>query len=306
MTEKNEIGIVGLGRMGFRIGQRLNDKGYKVTGYDIIKDNRASFKQEGMSTVDSIAALCHNLGKEKTVLIFVPAGGPVDEVIKGLTPFLEKGDTVLDCGNSYYADAITRSKLLLISGVSFLDVGVSGGVSGARNGACLTIGGSHETFKRLEGIFNDISTENGYLYAGPSGWGHMIKTVHNGIEYGFLQAIGEGLELLNVIAGKDKVEIDLSKVCDVWNNGSIIESRLMKDAIKAVSRVKNDKTISGTIGGGETGLWAQKIAREYKVATPALNGALESRLTSRTKPSFTGKIIAAIRNVFGEHEVFNK
>lgn len=191
MDYKHEIGIVGLGRMGFRVGERLRDKGYRVVGFDPSEESKTLFKQEYMLSVNSLEELCANLKKPRVIMLVVPAGRPVDDSIHGLIPFSEKDDVLLDCGNSYHEDAITRSVLLDQHGIHFMDIGVSGGISGARNGSCLTIGGCHELFERLEYLFKDLSAENGYFYVGPIGWGHLVKIIHNGIEYGFLQAIGE-------------------------------------------------------------------------------------------------------------------
>ena len=306
MTDLREIGIIGLGRMGFRLSKRLYDRNYKVTGFDVLEKNRMFFSQAFMQSVDSLEGLCKKMQSPKIIMLVVPAGDAVKNSILDLIPFLKKNDVILDCGNSYYEDSIAHSYLLAKQGIRFMDIGVSGGVSGARNGACLTIGGDKDLFERLEYLFQDISTDNGYCYVGPSGWGHLVKTIHNGIEYGFLQAIGEGLAVIHTIAEKESVPIDLAEICEVWNNGSIIESRLMQDAVKAVRMLSSDKSIGGKIGGGETGTWANKIAKNYDVSVPALETALTFRKKSQKDPDFTGKIIAAIRNIFGEHELFTK
>ena len=306
MTGLCEIGIVGLGRMGFRLSKRLYDQKYKVAGFDVLSENRMLLSQASMLPVDSLEKLCKALQRPKIVILLLPAGDAVKNTIIDLIPFLKKNDVILDCGNSYYEDSIAHSNLLAQQGIHFMDIGVSGGVSGARNGACLTIGGDKDLFERLEYLFKDISADNGYCYVGPSGWGHLVKTIHNGIEYGFLQAIGEGLDVIQTIAEKESVSIDLAEICEVWCNGSIIESRLMQDAVKAVRMLSSNKSVQGKIGGGETGAWAKKIAKNYGVPVPALEAALNFRKKSQKDHLFTGKIIAAIRNVFGEHELFPK
>lgn len=302
MNNKREIGIIGLGRMGFRLSENLRDNGYRVVGFDIVEKNTAKFKQASMTAVCSLEEVCKNLKSRRVIIFMLPAGRSVDDAINNLIPYLEKEDVLIDCGNSYFKDAISRSVNLKKHDINFMDVGISGGVKGARNGACLTIGGKHKLFKSLENLFKDMSAENGYLYVGPTGWGHLVKTIHNGIEYGFLQAIGEGLNVIKTIADKEKVSIDLTKLCQVWCNGSIIESRILLDTIKALSLLKENQSIVGKVGGGETGTWAQKIAREYGASVPVLNAALKSRKESEYIHDFTCKIIAAIRNVFGEHE----
>lgn len=306
MSDKHEIGIVGLGRMGFRMSENLRDKGYRVVGFDIARKNTARFKRVSMTAASSLEELCKDLKNRRIVVFLLPAGKTVDDSINKLLPFLEKDDVLIDCGNSYYKDSVRRSVNLGKYKIDFMDVGVSGGVKGARNGACLTVGGERGLFKGLEYLFKDMSAEDGYFYAGPTGWGHLTKTIHNGIEYGFLQAIGEGLNLVKTVADKEKVSIDLAKLCRVWCNGSIIESRLLSDTVDALRILKKDRSVSGRIGGGETGAWAQKIAKEYGAAVPVVNAALRSRKASQNNHDFSNKIIAAIRNVFGEHELFTQ
>lgn len=303
MNYKSEIGVVGLGRMGFAISENLRDKGYKVFGFDINEENNSQLKNASMTAVDSYEQLCKCLSPHRVIMFFVPAGDAVDDTINRLIPFLEKDDILLDCGNSYFKDSVSRSFELEKYDINFMDVGVSGGVNGARNGACLTIGGKYALFKKLEHVFQNISTKDGYLYIGQVGWGHLVKTIHNGIEYGFLQAIGEGLNVVKTISDKENLGIDISKLCQVWCNGSIIESRLLSDAVKAVKIIEKWQPVSGNIGGGETGNWARKIAMENGVNVPALEAALKSRNKSQIDLDYSGKIIAAIRNVFGGHEL---
>ena len=306
MKRKQEIGIVGLGRMGTSLSKRLKIKNYQIRGFDILKSNRNSFMSSGMSASNSLKELCENLTAPRIIILLVPAGKAVSETINTLTCLLNRDDIVLDFGNSNYKDSITRSAILKKHGIHFMDIGISGGVGISESGACLTIGGIEHLFKELEYLFQDISTKNGYMYVGPSGWGHLVKTIHNGIEYGFLQAIGEGLSVINKAAENEGRTFDLSKLCETWANGSIIESRLIQNASKAIELLNNNPSIEGVIGGGETGTWAQEIAKEVNTPMPALKIALDFRKESKHNPSFTGKVIAAIRNVFGEHELMNK
>lgn len=303
MENNHQVGVIGLGRMGLSISRRLRDKGYQVVGFDVAETNRASLEQASMTAASSLNELCSLLKKPRVILLLVPSGKAVSDSINSLSNLLDRGDIVVDCGNSYYKDSISRSAILNKHGIHFMDVGMSGGIGVSKNGACLTIGGEEEQFKRLEYLFRDISVDNGFMFAGPTGWGHLVKTIHNGIEYGFLQAIGEGLGVINEIAGRETVDIDLAKLCSTWSNGSIIESRLMKDAVNAFDLLNKDSSIKGSIGGGETGTWAKEIADDYNVKVPALKAALKFREESEQNPSFTGKIIAAIRNVFGGHQM---
>ena len=305
MKNQREIGVVGLGKMGISIGKRLKEKNYQITGFDILKSSRDSFSSSLMSTSSSLKALCNALSTPRIIILLLPAGETVSSTINSLTSLLNKDDVVLDFGNSYYKDAIPRSAILKEYGIHFMDVGLSGGIGISESGACLTIGGIEDLFNKLEYLFHDISTKNGYMYVGPLGRGHLIKTIHNGIEYGFLQAIGEGLSVINTIVEKEKLTLDLSRLCETWANGSIIESKLIKNAAKAVDLLNNNPSIKGIICGGESGTWAKETGDEFNVPMPALNTALNSRKESKHNPSFSGKVIAAIRNIFGGHEIID-
>lgn len=303
MINKSTIGVVGLGRMGFRVAENLRDKGYQVVGYDVDERNTNRFIRSSMTGARSHKELCVNLHSQRIILFFLPAGKAVDDTINKLMPFLEDGDLLIDCGNSHYKDTESRFVRLEKAAIKFLDAGVSGGVKGARNGACLTIGGDRTVFEATEFLFRDIAAEDGYLYVGAAGWGHLAKTVHNGIEYGFLQAVGEGLHVMKAVADKGNGEVELARLCEVWCNGSIIESRIMADTVKALSILEDARSIAGVIEGGETGRWAQETARECGVPTPVLDAAVESRKLSHISQNFATKIIAAVRNVFGEHKL---
>lgn len=296
------VGVIGLGRMGLPLCCNLQDSGYQVTGFDVSQDRRDKLCAVGMTTASSLSELCELLPAPRLVLLLVPAGEPTAAVITELLPGLKRGDIVIDAGNSHYRDSVSRAHLLAEYGIGFLDVGTSGGIQGARHGACLTIGGMRELFEQCEPLFKAIACPQGYLYVGPSGWGHLVKTIHNGIEYGFLQAIAEGLHTISTMAEEHKADIDLAALCRVWGHGSIISSRLVDDAASALEFLKHQQ-ITGQIGGGETGRWAEGIARECGVATPVLSAALAQRERSRQFPDAGSRIIAAIRNVFGQHEV---
>jgi len=302
-TEFNkEVGVIGLGRMGLPLGQRLRNRGYQVFGYDFSKKRCELSRQAELQVTNSVGELCRKIPKPRKLILLVPAGEIVDQVIQEVLNYLDAGDFLLDFGNSHYKDSARRSSDLMENSIQYLDVGMSGGMSGARNGACLTIGGSEKSYNNIEFLFRDIATENGYAYIGPSGWGHLVKTIHNGIEYGFLQAIAEGIHTINAVAEQQQCDIDLVKLCQVWNHGSIIESRLIQDCIQALQLVR-DLSFAGSVGGGETGTWALGIAQAAGVSVPALEAALNFRKLSINNPDFTGKIIAAIRNTFGGHNL---
>ncbi|OGU23027.1 MAG: hypothetical protein A2X85_14275 [Geobacteraceae bacterium GWF2_54_21] len=301
MNTGNSVGVIGLGRMGLPLCENLRDKNYDVIGYDLAEENRHKIESLKMTSADSIENLCARISSPRHVILMVPAGEPVDTVITSILPHITPGDIVLDAGNSHYLDSVRRGEFLARYDIGFLDVGISGGLDGARHGACLTIGGDKALFEKVEFLFRDIAQTNGYMYVGPSGWGHLVKTIHNGIEYGFLQAIGEGLHLIREVSENDGVEVDLSRLCTVWNNGSIIESRLIRDAAEGIRLIAEHTEIGGVVGGGETGGWAQEIARQTGVSLPALDAALDYRKKSHISPDFNGKVIAAIRYMFGGH-----
>lgn len=301
MSESHKIGIVGLGRMGLPLCENIRDKGHAVIGYDMLESNRQRLLPLGMLSAASLDELCSLLPRPRHIVVMVPAGDAVDDVLHQIFPLLESGDVIVDAGNSNYQDSVRREAALARKGIGFLDVGMSGGLTGARYGACLTIGGEKSLFDQLEFLFRDIAQSDGYMYVGPSGWGHLVKTIHNGIEYGFLQAIAEGLHTIKAVAGQQGVSVDIVKLSEVWGHGSIIASRLLSDTVQALKFLQLNH-ISGKIGGGETGQWALDIARLHDVSTPVLAASLEQRKLSQQSPDFSGEIIAAIRNVFGGHE----
>ena len=293
-------GLIGLGRMGFRLAQRLRDIGIIVTCFDISEERNTLLRSEGFHVSDSCESLCAELTKPRLIMVILPSGEPTNSMLLKLTKILKSGDTLFDLGNCHYLKAREHEKMFREIGVDFLDIGVSGGVTGARNGPMLSTGGNPEIFKKWEPMLKALAGSSGCVYVGPSGWGHLTKTIHNGIEYGFLQAIAEGLHLLEKSAEKDGITINLKDICNAWSSGSIIESRLIKDAALAVDLLGN-KNIPGGVGGGETGRWTSEIARELKISMPALQAALEFRKKSMAFPDRTGEFIAAIRNIFGEH-----
>ena len=295
-------GLVGLGRMGWRLALRLSELGIKLTGYDIEPKNGAALANSGISIAENLATLVKRLPTPRLVLVMLPAGEPTNSTVNELSSLLESGDTIFEMGNSFYKDSQQLAQKLSALGIELLDVGVSGGVSGARNGPMLSVGGTPEQFQKWELFFSRLAGENGCVHAGPTGWGHLTKTIHNGIEYGFLQAIAEGLNTLKAASDRSGMSVDLKSICQAWSQGSIIESRLIKDGASALELLEK-RDISGVVGGGQTGNWAADIARENGVEVPVLDAALAFRRASRNHPGFTGQVIAAIRNVFGEHGV---
>ena len=311
-----KIGFIGLGRMGFNIVLNLKDKNIDVVAHNRsplplkkikkqVAGERVS-KRASHGTVAvafSIEELMNKLPKQKIIWLMVTAGKPVDLVIEELIPYLNANDIIIDGGNSFYKDSIRRYKKLKNKKIHFVDIGTSGGLAGARHGACLTIGGDRKTFRKIEWLCKAVSAKNGYAYVGSAGAGHFVKMVHNGIEYALLQAYGDGFELLH--RGHYK-NLDLGKIADTWQNGSVIRSWLLELAIDAFKKDSKLKKIEGIVGGGETGQWAVDTAKEFNVKIDSIKLALKLRKKTKKHPRFAGKVIAALRNEFGGHEVMRK
>lgn len=298
-----KIGFIGLGRMGFNIVLNLHDKKVPVVAYNRNREPVDKIKKYDVEVAYSIEELVDKLPKQKIIWLMVTAGKPVDAVIGELIPYLNANDVIIDGGNSFYKDSVRRYKKLKNKKINFFDIGTSGGLKGARHGACLTIGGDKTAFRKIEWLCRAVSAKNGYAYVGGSGAGHFVKMVHNGIEYALLQAYGDGYELL--FKGPYK-NLDLRKISETWQNGSVIRSWLFELAVDAFKKDPKLSKIKGVIGGGETGQWAIDTAKEHKVPFESVKLALKLRKKSRKKPCFSGKVVAALRNEFGGHGVIRK
>lgn len=294
-----EIGLIGLGTMGVNMGQNLVEKGHTVLGYDIDEQAREEAMQRGLRTFKSIDNLVSALQDRKIILLSVPAGDITDEIIESVSKSLNKNDIIVDTGNSFYKDSIHNYQKLKKQSIHFLDCGTSGGMEGSRHGACLMIGGEKEVFEYIELLFRDIATEKGYLYTGGPGSGHYAKMVHNGIEYGMMQAIGEGFEILN----ESDYEFDHEAIADVWSHGSVIRSWLMELACEAFSKDPNLDTLKGVIGSSGTGKWTVEEALELKVPTPVISSALNVRYQSEIENSYSARVVAQLRHGFGGHSI---
>jgi 6-phosphogluconate dehydrogenase len=292
------IGYIGLGRMGLRMVSRIL-KAHQVVAYDIEPGSVVRAAELGAEPAASLRSLAEKLHPPRIVWIMVPAGKPVDEVVDGLLPHLERGDILIDGGNSYYKDSVRRAERLMARGVHYLDVGTSGGLEGAEEGASLTIGGHVEAYHIVTPLFQCIARPGAFLHCGPSGAGHYVKMVHNGIEYAMLQALGEGFEMLK----SGPYDIDLEDVARNWNNGCVIRSWLLELAGRAFVEDPKLERLGGEVGGGETGLWAVETAMEMEVPTPVIALSLLMRYRSRQEDTFAGKVVAAIRREFGGHPV---
>ncbi len=260
----------------------------------------------------STEELIKNLQAPRVIILMVPQGEAVKEMIAKLVGIeipevsignhlrgvLERGDTIIDGGNCFYRDSQRNYNNLKQKGINYIDMGTSGGLEGARNGACLMIGGDEEVFIKLESLFAAMATKDGYAYFGPSGAGHFVKMVHNGVEYGMLQALGEGFEILE----KGPFKLDFRKIAKNWSNGSVVRGWLTELLERAFAADPKLERIEGVVGGGTTGRWTEQVAKEETVETPVISASLKAREESKIKPTFAGKIVAALRNQFGGHE----
>ncbi|CAH0346675.1 phosphogluconate dehydrogenase (NAD(+)-dependent, decarboxylating) [Bacillus sp. CECT 9360] len=293
-----QVGLIGLGKMGLNVGKNLIDHNYEVTAFDLDENAVEEISKYGAIGTSSLKELTESLEGPRIIWIMVPHA-VVDSVINEITPYLSKGDIVIEAGNSHYKESIRRHEQLKQAGISFMDAGTSGGMEGARHGACYMIGGDPEAWTIVEPIFRDTAVEKGYLYAGKAGSGHFLKMVHNGIEYGMMAAIGEGFEVLE----KSDFDFDYEKVARVWNNGSVIRSWLMDLTERAFSKDANLDEIKGTMQSSGEGKWTVETALDLQAATPVIAMSLLMRYRSLESDTFTGKVVAALRNEFGGHAV---
>lgn len=296
------VGLIGLGKMGYNLSLNLIDHKHEVTTFDIDSEAVAKISNMGAEGSTSIEDLVSKLSAPRTIWMMVPAGEITENVLSELKGLLQKGDIVIDGGNSNYKESIRRGNELKEHGIYFFDVGTSGGMEGARNGACTMIGGEKEVFASIEPLFKDICVEDGYLYAGAIGSGHYLKMVHNGIEYGMMQSIAEGFEVLE----KSQFDFDYEQVARVWNNGSVIRSWLMELSQNAFSKDSRLDGIKGVMHSSGEGKWTVEEALDLQTATPVIALSLMMRYRSLDEDTFSGKVVAALRNEFGGHAVVNK
>jgi 6-phosphogluconate dehydrogenase len=297
------IGMVGLGRMGANMTLRLIQHGHEVVAWDRNTAAVEGVKSEGATGVGSLEDLVHALAPPRAVWIMLPSGDPTELTIRALAVLLAEGDTIVDGGNSNYHLAIEDAELLAEHGIHLIDAGVSGGVWGLKNGYCLMVGGDPEPVKRLEPIFLALAPEHGYAHVGPVGAGHFVKMVHNGIEYGLLQAYAEGFALLNAA---DEFKLDLHQIADVWRYGSVVRSWLLDLTELALANQQEFSRIRGYVEDSGEGRWTVEEAVNRSVPTPVLTLSLFERFASRQPDSFAAKIVAALRNQFGGHKFFEE
>jgi len=296
-----KIGLVGLGKMGFNIGRNFLDHQNDVVAFDVNLKAVKELEQHGAKGASSYQELVDSLETPRVIWIMIPHH-VVDQALSEITPLLSEGDIVIEAGNSHYKESIRRYNELKESGIHFMDCGTSGGMEGARNGACYMIGGDEQAWAVVEPIFKHTSVEKGYLYTGKAGSGHYLKMIHNGIEYGMMAAIGEGFEVLE----KSEFDFDYEQVARVWNNGSVIRSWLMELTENAFSKDARLDEIKGTMQSSGEGKWTVEEALNLQTATPVIAMSLLMRYRSLEQDTFTGKVVAALRNEFGGHAVEKK
>jgi 6-phosphogluconate dehydrogenase len=297
-----QIGLVGLGKMGYNLALNFKSKGFEVVAFDVNKSAAEKISREGVTTMAAMSDMALALNGRKVIWLMVPAGHVVDVVLNNLKIYLNPGDIIIDGGNSHFKDTLARARDLEKIGVELLDCGTSGGVDGAINGVCTMVGGKKEVFDYCESIFKAISVPNGFLYCGKTGNGHFTKMVHNGIEYGMMQAMAEGLEVLH----RYDTDVDLAAVSKVWNHGSVVRSWLMELTQTALEKDKNLESIKGVMHSSGEGKWTVEAALEMGVPTPVITMSLLMRYRSQVEDTFSGKVVAALRNEFGGHAVEKK
>ncbi len=295
------VGVVGLGKMGAGLAEQLLEKQWQVVGYNRSAGPRERLAELGLTPAATLKELVAALPAPRVVWVVLPAGAVVDEVLfgaDGLATLLDSGDTVIDGGNSYYKDAEPRARRLQERGIRFLDVGISGGPAGARYGACLMVGGEEGAFRDLESLFRTVSIPDGYQWFRGLGAGHFVKMVHNGIEYGMMQAIAEGVDILR----HSSYQLNLEHVAEIYQNGSVIESRLVEWLRRAIVLHGPDFAhVSGTVAHTGEGAWTVEAARELGIKAAIIEGSLEFRKASATNPSYAGQVLSALRGQFGGH-----
>lgn len=297
-----ELGFIGLGKMGGNMVQRLLNDGHKVVVFDRSTDAVQALAAKGAHAAESLEDMVAKLAKPCALWVMVPSGDPVTHTLNALKPLLSPDDIIIDGGNSNFKDTQRRGAELKEANIHYMDVGTSGGIWGLQNGYCMMIGGEPESFQRLEPIFKTLAPEEGYLHVGPSGAGHYSKMIHNGIEYGMMEAYGEGFEILRASG----FNYDLAKLSHLWMRGSVIRSWLLELCENAFAEDADLSNIQGYVEDSGEGRWTVMEALDKNVPAPALTLALMIRFRSRQQDSFSAKVIAALRNQFGGHGVKSK
>ena len=319
-----QLGIIGLGRMGGNIARRLMKHGHEVAVYDRSAETVAGLGKEGAVTADSLDGVIAALAQPRAIWVMLPAGAPTEQTIAELADRLAPGDVIIDGGNTYYKDDIRRAKTLAEKGIDYVDVGTSGGVWGLERGYCMMIGGKSEAVERLEPIFEalapgygsiertrgrnapDERAERGFIFTGPAGSGHFVKMVHNGIEYGLMQAYAEGFDILKMknsdkLPEDERFDLDLADIAEVWRRGSVVSSWLLDLTAQALAGDVELEKFSGSVADSGEGRWTIEAAIEEAVPVNVLSAALYARFRSRQQATYADKLLSAMRFGFGGH-----
>lgn len=294
-----ELAIIGLGRMGANMSRRLLRGGHSVVVHNRSRGPIDELAAEGARPAYTIEEVVDRLRPPRVVWLMVPAGKPVDDQIDALLPLLSRGDVIVDGGNSRYTDTIARGERVMAAGIGYVDCGTSGGIWGLDNGYCLMVGGPDEAVALVEPALRTLAAEDGYLHVGPCGAGHYVKMIHNGIEYGLLQAYAEGFEILE----KSRYDLDLRAIAHLWNHGSVVRSWLLELAERAFADDPHLESIRGFVQDSGEGRWTVFESIDLDVAAPTIYLSLAARFVSRQDDVFANKVIAALRNQFGGHAV---
>ena len=297
-----ELGMIGLGKMGAFMTERLVRGGHRVVGFDRDPDAVKRVVEKGAASADSLEIIIAQLKPPRAIWLMVPSGVPVDQTIESLTPHLAAGDTIIDGGNSYYKDSVRRAAALTTKKLNFVDCGTSGGIWGLTEGYSMMVGGDAEIVKRLAPIFQTLAPapDKGWGRVGPAGSGHFVKMVHNGIEYGMMQAYAEGLDLLR---HKDEFALDLLQVSKIWQVGSVIRSWLLDLTVSALSKNPALEGIGAFVTDSGEGRWTAIEGVELGIPLPVISGALDARFRSQDPEPFANKLLAMMRHEFGGHAV---
>lgn len=296
-----KLAICGLGKMGMNLAKNLIDHNHEVIVYDIEEDLIKKAAEYGAIPAYQLNEVVNQTDEQQIIWMMVPAGEITESLLNDLIPLLNKEDIVIDGGNAHYKDTVRRYETMKDKGFHYVDVGTSGGMEGARNGACTMVGGDQNVVSKIEKIFIDVSIEKGYLYTGESGSGHFVKMIHNGIEYGMMQAIGEGFDILD----KSSYDFNYEEVARVWNHGSVIRSWLMELTESAFSDDPNLDEIKGIVHASGEGKWSVETAMEFEAAAPVMALSLMMRNRSLESDTFSGKVVASLRNQFGGHDTIS-
>jgi 6-phosphogluconate dehydrogenase len=295
-----KIGMVGLGKMGANMTQRLLEKGHEVVAFDLSAEARDAVAAKGALTAATIDALTEQLDSPRVVWVMVPAGDPTNETIATLKGLLSAGDVVIDGGNSNYQEAGPIARSLADKGIGFVDAGTSGGVWGLANGYCLMVGGTEEAVATCEPIFLALAPEGGYSHVGPVGAGHFVKMIHNGIEYGLMQSYAEGF---GIMAAAPEFDLDLHEIAAIWRYGSVVRSWLLELTERALAPGAGFEQIEGYVVDSGEGRWTVQEAVNRGVPAPVITASLFQRFSSREPNAFGNRLLAALRNQFGGHAV---